>query len=74
MSIKFLFKLFLIVQIFVSENIFPQSEDSSKYITVIPGEEYEAGWFWEIFFGSHWRDVWTTPVKVEVLGKEALVS
>jgi surface antigen Omp85-like protein len=34
---------------------------------VIPGEEYEAGWLHEFFFGSHWRDVWTTPIEVDIL-------
>ncbi|HLG32609.1 MAG TPA: BamA/TamA family outer membrane protein, partial [Ignavibacteriaceae bacterium] len=66
MNSKLILKLFLLI-IFSSILIFPQVEDSSKYITIIPGKEYEAGWFWEIFFGSHWRDIWTTPVKVEVL-------
>lgn len=66
MDKKFLFKIFFFLQLF-SILIFPQVEDSSKYITIIPGEEYEAGWFWEVLFGSHWRDIWTTPIKVEIL-------
>jgi hypothetical protein len=39
----------------------------SGYKTVIPGKNYEAGWFHELFFGSHWREVWCTPVKVPVI-------
>ncbi|MCE7855954.1 MAG: hypothetical protein DYG97_05325, partial [Ignavibacteria bacterium CHB3] len=31
------------------------------------GEHYAASGFYEFFFGKHWRDVWTTPVRVEVL-------
>jgi hypothetical protein len=38
-----------------------------EYKTVIPGKRYEAGWFHELFFGAHWRDLWTTPVKVGVI-------
>ena len=38
-----------------------------KYITIIPGEKYKASGFYEYFFGEHWREVWTTPVKVEIL-------
>jgi len=38
-----------------------------EYKTVVPGKQYEAGWFHEVFFGAHWRDVWTTPVKVGVI-------
>jgi len=38
-----------------------------EYKTVIPGKHYDAGWFHELFFGAHWRDVWITPVKVGVI-------
>ena len=41
--------------------------DEENYVTVIPGEHYAASGFYEFFFGKHWRDVWTTPVRVEVL-------
>ncbi len=47
--------------------IFPQNNYQKEYITVIPGERYDAGGFHEFWFGKHWREVWTTPVKVEVL-------
>jgi hypothetical protein len=46
---------------------FPQTDTTAKFITVIPGPEYEAGWFHNVFFGSHWRKLWTTPLKVRVL-------
>ncbi len=39
----------------------------SEYKTVVPGKRYDAGWLHEAFFGAHWRDVWTTPVKVGVV-------
>ncbi|QQS37550.1 MAG: BamA/TamA family outer membrane protein [Ignavibacteriales bacterium] len=47
--------------------IFPQQNNSVQKIVVTPGAEYEAGFLHEFFFGSHWRDVWTTPLEVEVL-------
>lgn len=50
--------------------IYPQSDSALKYITVIPGEGYAANGLHKIFFGEHWRDVWTTPVKVEILDLE----
>jgi hypothetical protein len=46
---------------------FPQNNYQKEYITVIPGERYAAGGFHEFWFGEHWRNVWTTPIKVEVL-------
>jgi hypothetical protein len=36
-------------------------------VTVVPGPEYEAGWLHKVFFGDHWRDLWTTPISVPVL-------
>jgi len=46
---------------------FPQDNYQKDYIIVVPGERYAAGGFYEFWFGKHWRDVWTTPMKVEVL-------
>ena len=46
--------------------LYCQDEDK-KYITIIPGEKYAASGFYEFFFGEHWREVWTTPIKVEIL-------
>jgi len=34
---------------------------------VTPGAEYAAGGFHRWLFGSHYRDLWTTPVRVPVL-------
>ncbi|MBC8145244.1 MAG: hypothetical protein H7X80_06630, partial [bacterium] len=36
-------------------------------LTVTPNENYEAGWLHRAFFGTHWRDAWTTPVQVQVI-------
>ncbi len=52
---------------FFSTEIKPQTSDSVKKIIIVPGTEYKANWLHEIFFGSHWRDLWVTPVEVEIL-------
>ncbi len=42
-------------------------ETTEEEIIVIPNESYKAGWFHKIFFGTHWRDLWSTPLKIKVL-------
>ncbi len=42
-------------------------EASEEERTVIPNENYKAGWIHNIFFGAHWRDLWSTPIKIKVL-------
>ncbi len=44
-----------------------QNHGDKNYITIIPGEQYAASGFYEFWFGEHWRDVWTTPINVEIL-------
>ncbi len=41
--------------------------DSTATVTVAAGPEYEAGGLHRFFFGAHYRDLWTTPLRVEVL-------
>lgn len=36
-------------------------------VTVIPGSEYQAGGLHRLFFGDHWRSLWTSPIEVQVL-------
>ncbi len=38
--------------------------------TVTIGPEYDASGFWKLWFGSAYRDLWTTPVELEVLDLE----
>ncbi len=33
----------------------------------VPAGDYGAGWLHRVFFGSRYRDLWTTPVRVPVL-------
>ena len=35
--------------------------------TVVAGAHYHAGWLHRLFLGAHYRDLWGTPVDVEVL-------
>jgi len=42
-------------------------DDSTKFIIVAPDKQYKAGWFHNFWFGKHWRDVWTTPIKIPLL-------
>ncbi len=43
------------------------SPDSTAAVTVAAGAEYEAGGLHRFFFGAHYRDLWTTPLRVEML-------
>lgn len=40
---------------------------AKEYIKVIPGKEYAAGWWHRLFFGDHWRDLWTAEIEVPVV-------
>jgi hypothetical protein len=40
--------------------------------TVTPGRQYQAGWFHRLFFGSGYRELWATPIEVEVLDLAAV--
>jgi hypothetical protein len=60
-------KLLIFIVLLLQTLSYSQESNGIKYITVIAGEQYEASGFYQFWFGQHWRDVWTTPVKVEVL-------
>ena len=60
-------RIVLIVLFSIFHSVFAQTDKTVKYITVVPGAEYEASWLHEVFFGVHWRDLWTTPLNVEIL-------
>ena len=34
---------------------------------VAPGPQYDTGWLHRLFFGSHYRDLWSTPIEAPVL-------
>jgi len=35
--------------------------------TVVAGDHYQAGWLHRLLLGAHYRDLWATPVAVDVL-------
>jgi hypothetical protein len=39
-------------------------------VSIVPGPNYEAGWFYRLFWGDHWRNAWTTEIQVPVLDLE----
>jgi hypothetical protein len=39
----------------------------SDTVTVIAGKRYAKGGVYRFFFGDHYRDLWTTPIRVPVL-------
>lgn len=41
---------------------------------VAPGPQYDAGWLRRLFFGSHYRDLWTTPIEAPVLDMESFAG
>src|SRR5205809_7832280 len=38
-----------------------------RTVTVTAGPEYRAGWLHQVLFGRHYRDLWITPIDVELL-------
>jgi hypothetical protein len=43
-------------------------------IAVAPGPQYEAGWLQRWLFGSHYRDLWTTPLEAPVLDLDSFAG
>ena len=41
--------------------------DGRKQVSVVAGERYDASGLHEFFFGADYRDLWTAPVRVDVL-------
>jgi hypothetical protein len=60
------YSFLLILMLLLTEVSYGQN-DATKTQRVIPGKEYEAGWLHRVFFGDHWRELWTTPIDVSVL-------
>ena len=61
-----------IILFFFAVILYPQIQNDTVETSegeriVIPNENYKAGWFHKIFFGAHWRDLWSTPLKIKVL-------
>jgi len=63
---KYIFLLFIAFPFILQA----QNDYKKDYTIITPGAEYEAGGFYTFIFGKHWRNVWTTPIKVEILNLE----
>ena len=50
--------------------VFAQSDIPTDSVTIAPGPEYVATSAERFFFGNHYRDLWTTPIRVPVLDLE----
>ncbi|PID58969.1 MAG: hypothetical protein CR986_07130 [Ignavibacteriae bacterium] len=61
------FKTILLFVFFISIISFGQNNYKKEYIEIIPGAQYKAGSIHNFFFGKHWRNIWATPIKVEIL-------
>jgi hypothetical protein len=43
-------------------------------VTVVPGAQYRAGWLHRALLGANYRDLWTTPIAVDVLDLDAFAG
>lgn len=61
--------IILIITAVYSGQLYSQQDPAwfSGKKVVVPGRHYEAGFLHEFFFGSHWRDIWITPVNVGII-------
>jgi hypothetical protein len=61
-------------QVQVGDSTSPTHAAATETIRVVPGPRYRAGWFHRWFLGSHYRDLWTTPLEVEVLDLDSFAG
>ncbi|HVO75767.1 MAG TPA: BamA/TamA family outer membrane protein [Ignavibacteriaceae bacterium] len=59
--------LFILIFFSIGKTQTNSSGKEDIKIKIIPGEHYKAGWLHNLFFGAHWRDLWTSPLEAEVL-------
>src|SRR5581483_10274419 len=45
----------------------PPTSDVPEWVTVVPGADYHAPFWRKWFAGAHYRDLWVTPIRVQVL-------
>lgn len=51
----------------IALSLLPTQARAQNTVTVRASREYEATPFWTLFFGSTWRDVWSSEITVPVL-------
>ncbi len=55
----------------VAAQVGGESRDS---VSIVPGPDYAAGGFHRFFWGDHYRDAWTTEIRVSVLDLETFAG
>ncbi len=56
------------------KDVKPPPAAKNEKVRVIAGARYKAGWLHRVFFGSLWRDLWATPIEVEVLNLDTFAG
>ncbi len=59
------YAVLLAVPIILTPRSMPGQQPAT--VTVAAGSRYGASWPHQVLFGRHYRDLWTTPIRVEVL-------
>ena len=52
---------------FVLAQASPDTAGQADSLLVAPGPQYDTGWLHRLFFGDHYRDLWSTPIEAPVL-------
>lgn len=48
--------------------------DTARWVLVAPNPKYDASTMWRFVFGGDYRDLWTTPTKVEILNLQTFAG
>jgi len=66
--------IFVLAFILINANAFAQTDTThtvidttEQNVKVIPGKQYDIGWFSKLFVGEHWRSLWKTEFDAKVL-------
>lgn len=57
-----------------TDTVLESNNSSFKTQRVIPGKQYDVGWFSRIFSGDHWRDLWATEIDAKVLDMDTFAG
>lgn len=66
-NIRVLFFMGFLLNVIMNQSILSQTEGEKKYKRVKPGAEYKTNSFNEFFLGKHWRDLWNTEIRAEII-------
>lgn len=63
---RYFYKFFQIIFLLSFFNL-PAQSVTPDSVEIVFQKEFSTGSFHKLFFGEHWRNLWTTPVKIPVL-------